>query len=58
MVLRVRPILVTVTAIIAGLLPIMFDGGTGSEVMRHIAASIVGGMVSATVLALPTMSYL
>ena len=60
-VLRVRPIMMTVTVIIAGLLPIMFGGGTGSEVMRHIAAPMVGGMVSATVLALlvvPAVYYL
>ncbi len=50
--LRVRPIMMTVAAIIAGLLPIMFGGGTGSEVMRRIAAPMVGGMVSATVLTL------
>ena len=51
-VLRVRPIIMTVAAIIAGLLPIMLGGGTGSEVMRRIAAPMVGGMVSATVLTL------
>jgi len=50
--LRVRPIMMTVSAIIAGLLPIMFGAGTGSEVMRRIAAPMVGGMVSATVLTL------
>ena len=50
--LRVRPIMMTVTAIIAGLLPIMLGSGTGSEVMRRIAAPMVGGMVSATVLTL------
>ena len=50
--LRVRPIMMTVAAIIAGLLPIMLGGGTGSEVMRRIAAPMVGGMVSATVLTL------
>lgn len=50
--LRIRPIMMTVTAIIAGLLPIMLGGGTGSEVMRRIAAPMVGGMVSATVLTL------
>lgn len=55
-VLRVRPILMTVTAIIAGLLPIMFGDGTGSEVMRRIAAPMVGGMISATVLALLVVS--
>jgi len=51
----------TVTAIIAGLLPIMFGGGTGAEVMRRIAAPMVGGMLSATVLALlvvPAVYYL
>lgn len=50
--LRVRPIMMTVAAIIAGLLPIMFGGGTGSEVMRRIAAPMVGGMISATILTL------
>ena len=50
--LRVRPIMMTVSAIIAGLLPIMLGGGTGSEVMRRIAAPMVGGMVSATLLTL------
>ena len=50
--LRVRPIMMTVAAIIAGLLPIMLGGGTGSEVMRRIAAPMVGGMVSATLLTL------
>ena len=44
--------MMTVSAIIAGLLPIMLGGGTGSEVMRRIAAPMVGGMVSATLLAL------
>lgn len=50
--LRVRPIMMTVAATIAGLLPIMFGSGTGSEVMRRIAAPMVGGMVSATLLTL------
>ncbi len=50
--LRVRPIMMTVAAIIAGLLPIMLGGGTGSEVMRRIAAPMIGGMVSATLLTL------
>ena len=50
--LRVRPIMMTVAAIIAGLLPIMLGGGTGSEIMRRIAAPMVGGMISATVLTL------
>jgi len=50
--LRVRPIMMTVTAITAGLLPIMLGSGTGSEVMRRIAAPMVGGMISATILTL------
>ena len=50
--LRVRPIMMTVAAIVVGLLPIMFGGGTGSEVMRRIAAPMVGGMISATILTL------
>ncbi len=50
--LRVRPIMMTVTSTIAGLLPIMWGSGTGSETMRRIAAPMVGGLVSATVLAL------
>jgi Cu(I)/Ag(I) efflux system membrane protein CusA/SilA len=49
---RVRPKMMTVCAIIAGLLPIMWGTGTGSEVMRRIAAPMVGGMVSSTVLTL------
>jgi Cu(I)/Ag(I) efflux system membrane protein CusA/SilA len=60
-VLRVRPIMMTVAAIIAGLLPIMLGSGTGSEVMRRIAAPMVGGMISATVLTLiviPALFYL
>ena len=50
--LRVRPIMMTVAVVIAGLLPIMLGSGTGSEVMRRIAAPMVGGMTSATVLTL------
>jgi Cu(I)/Ag(I) efflux system membrane protein CusA/SilA len=50
--MRLRPIMMTVAAIIAGLLPIMLGSGTGSEVMRRIAAPMVGGMVSATILTL------
>jgi Cu(I)/Ag(I) efflux system membrane protein CusA/SilA len=49
---RVRPKMMTVSAIIAGLLPIMFISGTGSEVMRRIAVPMVGGMISSTVLTL------
>ncbi|BBD09951.1 efflux RND transporter permease subunit [Desulfovibrio ferrophilus] len=50
--LRVRPKMMTVVAIMAGLAPIMWSSGTGSEVMKRIAAPMVGGMVSATVLTL------
>ncbi|MCF6807342.1 CusA/CzcA family heavy metal efflux RND transporter [Thiotrichales bacterium 19S9-12] len=50
--LRIRPVMMTVTAIIAGLLPIMYATGTGSEVMQRIATPMVGGMISATILAL------
>ncbi len=50
--LRLRPKLMTVVTIIVGLLPIMWGSGTGSEVMRRIAAPMVGGMISATVLTL------
>ncbi|MGE0160835.1 MAG: efflux RND transporter permease subunit [Gemmatimonadales bacterium] len=50
--LRVRPILMTVTAIVGGLLPIFWGHGTGATVMMRIAAPMVGGMISATVLAL------
>jgi Cu(I)/Ag(I) efflux system membrane protein CusA/SilA len=51
-VLRVRPKAMTVAVIIAGLLPIMFGGGTGSEVMRRIAAPMVGGMITAPMLSM------
>jgi Cu(I)/Ag(I) efflux system membrane protein CusA/SilA len=49
---RVRPKMMTVVAIMAGLLPIMWGSGAGSEVMRRIAAPMVGGMVSSTILTL------
>jgi len=49
---RVRPKMMTVTAIMAGLLPIMWGTGTGSEVMSRIAAPMVGGMISSTALTL------
>jgi len=49
---RVRPKMMTVVAIMAGLLPIMWSRGTGSEVMSRIAAPIVGGMISSTILTL------
>jgi Cu(I)/Ag(I) efflux system membrane protein CusA/SilA len=50
--LRVRPIAMTVAVIIAGLLPIMWGSGTGSEVMRRIAAPMVGGMITAPLLSM------
>ena len=56
--LRIRPVIMTVAATIGGLLPIMLSTGTGSEVMRRIAAPMVGGMVSATVLALAVIPAL
>lgn len=59
--LRVRPVVMTAVAIIVGLLPILYGTGTGSEVMSRIAAPMVGGMVSAVLLALlivPTLYYL
>ena len=55
---RVRPKMMTVIAIMAGLLPIMWSTGTGSEVMRRIAAPMVGGMVSSTVLTLAVIPAL
>ncbi len=50
--LRIRPVMMTVFAVVGGLLPIMWGSGAGSEVMRRIAAPMVGGMVSATVITL------
>jgi Cu(I)/Ag(I) efflux system membrane protein CusA/SilA len=49
---RVRPKMMTVTAIIAGLLPILWSEGTGASIMKRIAAPMVGGMVSSAVLTL------
>jgi Cu(I)/Ag(I) efflux system membrane protein CusA/SilA len=49
---RVRPKLMTVTAIMAGLVPILWSQGTGADVMKRIAAPMVGGMISSTVLTL------
>jgi Cu(I)/Ag(I) efflux system membrane protein CusA/SilA len=49
---RVRPKMMTVVAIMAGLLPILWGTGTGSQVMKRIAAPMVGGMISSTVLTL------
>ena len=51
-VLRVRPKAMTVAVIVAGLLPIMWGSGTGSEVMRRIAAPMVGGMITAPMLSM------
>jgi Cu(I)/Ag(I) efflux system membrane protein CusA/SilA len=49
---RVRPKMMTVVAIMASLLPILWSTGTGSEVMSRIAAPMVGGMISSTILTL------
>jgi len=49
---RVRPIMMTVTAIIAGLLPLFWGHGAGADTMRRIAAPMIGGMVSSTILTL------
>lgn len=60
-VLRVRPKAMTVTVIVAGLLPLFFGGGTGSEVMQRIAAPMVGGMLTAPLLSmivLPALYWL
>ena len=51
-VLRVRPKMMTVSAILAGLLPIMYITGVGSEVMQRIAAPMIGGVVSSAILTL------
>jgi Cu(I)/Ag(I) efflux system membrane protein CusA/SilA len=50
--LRVRPKMMTVVAIMAGLMPIMWSHGTGSQIMKRIATPMIGGMVSATILTL------
>ncbi|MDH5738301.1 MAG: efflux RND transporter permease subunit, partial [Gammaproteobacteria bacterium] len=58
---RVRPIMMTTVASIAGLLPVMLGSGTGSEVMSRIATPMVGGMISTlvlTLLVLPAVFYL
>ena len=49
---RVRPKIMTVTAIMAGLVPILWSQGAGADVMKRIAAPMVGGMVTSTVLTL------
>ena len=55
---RLRPKMMTVCAIIAGLLPILWSTGAGSEVMRRIAAPMVGGMISSTLLTLAIIPVL
>ena len=58
---RVRPIMMAVSATFAGLLPVILSQGTGSEVMRRIAAPMVGGLITATILTLviiPAIYYL
>jgi len=50
--LRVRPVAMTVAVIVAGLLPILFGSGTGSEIMQRIAAPMVGGMLTAPLLSM------
>jgi Cu(I)/Ag(I) efflux system membrane protein CusA/SilA len=58
---RVRPKMMTVAAIMAGLVPILWATGTGSEIMQRIAVPMIGGMVSSTVLTLvviPALFYL
>ena len=49
---RIRPVMMTIVGSVVGLLPVMLSTGTGSEIMRRIAAPMVGGMVSATILTL------
>ena len=49
---RVRPKMMTVVAIMAGLVPILWSTGSGSEVMQRIAVPMIGGMVSSTALTL------
>ena len=48
-VLRLRPKLMTVFAVLASLVPILYESGTGSDVMKPIAAPIVGGMITSTI---------
>ena len=58
---RVRPKIMTASVIIAGLLPIMWSAGTGSDVMKRIAAPMVGGVITSVImelLAYPAIYYL
>ena len=57
-VLRVRPKMMTVVTIIAGLLPLFWGRGTGSEIMQRIAAPMIGGMISALALTLIVLPVL
>ncbi len=60
-VLRVRPVLMTVATLFAGLLPIFISEGLGADVMRRIALPMVGGMITTTILTLiviPVIYYL
>ena len=59
--MRIRPIMMTVLSITIGLMPILWGTGTGAEIMQRIAAPMVGGMISTTILGLlvlPTIYYL
>ena len=49
---RIRPKIMTVSVILAGLVPIMFSSGTGADVMKRIAAPKVGGVITSTILEL------
>jgi Cu(I)/Ag(I) efflux system membrane protein CusA/SilA len=49
---RIRPKIMTVSVILAGLIPIMFSSGAGSDVMKRIAAPMVGGVITSTILEL------
>lgn len=58
---RIRPKMMTVIAIMAGFLPLLWGHGTGSQMMKRITAPMVGGMVTSTILTLlviPTIYYL
>ena len=55
---RVRPKMMTVAAIMAGLIPILWATGAGSEIMQRIAVPMIGGMVSSTVLTLAVIPAL
>jgi copper/silver efflux system protein len=49
---RIRPKIMTVSVILAGLIPIMFSHGAGADVMKRIAAPMIGGVVTSTILEL------